>query len=254
MSINIIFMLFCSFLLFAAIDGTFDFTLEEEEEEHGIISKRRGPSLPQERRGNGTIDRCVQILVDNRAPYCNLTELAGEMLKILIPLLSDDHFDHLNTAYSTLCSPECLVAFDAYFDCRNLSLARRKYWKNYLLKGRCGQEENGDYCAVVLLKSYKHNIAAYKQLLNSTCPFSTSEGGILCQDASEECLNGLSTFTERMGCCAEPYLGANVYTCPGISVKEPCAGIQEATTSSGVGAMAHSAAVAIFMIIGLLFM
>ena len=253
MSINIIFMLCCSFLLFAAIDGTFDFTLEEEEEEHGMISKRR-PYLPQERRGNRTTDKCVQVLVDNLAPYCNLTELAGEMLKIPIPLLSDDHFDHLNTAYSTLCSPGCLVAFDPYFDCRNLSLTTRNYWKNYLLKGRCGQEENGDYCAVVLLKSYKHNIEAYKQLLNSTCPFSISEGGILCQNASEECFNGLSTFTERMGCCAEPYLGANVYTCPGISVKEPCAGIQETTTSSGVGAMAHSAAVAIFMIIGLLFM
>ena len=242
--------------MIAAIDGTLGFrsTPEEEEEENGILSKRRGPLLPQERRGNGTIDRCVQILVDNHAPYCNLTKLAGEILRIPIPLLSDDNFDALNKAYSTLCAPECLVAYDAYFDCRNLSLARRKYWKNYLLKGRCGQEENGDYCSIALLRSYKNNMEAYKQLLNSTCSFSTYKGGIQCQDASEECLNALSTFSERMGCCAEPYLGANVYTCPGISVKEPCAGVEDPTASSAVGAMAHSAAVAVsLIIIGILF-
>ena len=122
--------------------------------------------------------------------------------------------------------------------------SERSYFINYYRKGFCGQE-SGDYCDVRYIRQYDGNIDGADAGISHLCPFSSS--GISCSGASSTCLSHVGTFSSRMGCCTEPYLGSGVRSCSGISVDAACTGLV-----SSAAVLAAPVFMIIFALIGFL--
>ena len=178
------------------------------------------------------ISSCLSQLDDSTPPYCNYTVLSTGLDLSAAPTstLSDQELAALNDEYSKICIPDCIDPIEEYYNC----LAYPNDFRNYLITalrhGVCGQE-SGDYCEVRYLRQYDGDYNSFDQLIN-TCTFastSSSGSGIDCSGASSTCLNYVNTFSNRMGCCTQPYLGSGVTSCSGVSVDEPCTGVSSAT-------------------------
>ena len=170
-----------------------------------------------------------QTQLDNSLPsYCNITELSGGLSNVPASSLSDSQLNELNNAYSRICTSACIDPIVTYYNCLQLSDAAKTYLITLVRNGVCGQE-SGDFCEVRYIRQYRTDTSAFSRLLSS-CSFSSANGGISCSSASSTCLDRVSTFSERMGCCTEPYLGSGVRSCRGVSVDEPCTVVLSPTT------------------------
>ena len=165
-----------------------------------------------------SISVCLNQLQDSLPSFCNFTELSGGLSTLPASSLSDQQLDALNTAYSRICVPACLDPFEEYYNCLALPTDYKNYLITALRQGVCGQE-SGDYCEVRYIRQYDGDYDDLQQLTNA-CTFTS--GGISCSGASSTCLEHVNTFSNRMGCCTQPYLGSGVTSCSGVSVDEAC--------------------------------
>ena len=161
---------------------------------------------------------CTNQLNSNLPSYCDLSELSGGISSLPASSLSDSQLDALNAAYSRICVSACLDPIVKYYNCLDLTTDYKNYLITLLRQGVCGQE-SGDYCEVRYIRQYNGDYNDFQQLINA-CTFTTS--GISCSGASSNCLSHVNTFSNRMGCCTQPYLGSGVTSCSGVSVDEAC--------------------------------
>ena len=275
-SITFVF-LYCFFLV-AWIEGAaFDVTAEDVVAEDIIaengllldasesihVINKRHPPYPPSKHQYYTGNKCYDILKAN-PPFCNFTTQLNGMLDVPYSSLTDENLAALNKIYAKICVPQCFEKYSTYLDCLNVTTEKRKFWTNFVMNGRCGQD-SGDYCEVKLLRSYKNNMSDYLTLVRSTCAFDVGAGGVQCSDDSKAgCTSGLSKFSKKMGCCAEPYLGSAVRSCSDVFVEKSCIGLQigstaeaqigstaEAQISSGAEEMVHSIATASLIVFAL---
>ena len=160
---------------------------------------------------------------------CNLTALSGGLSDLpASSSLTDAQLTALNNAYSQFCVSACIDPYVNYYNnCVAVNDNHRKYLATYLRHGFCGQQ-SGDYCPVRYRRQYQGN--------SSQTPFDSCliiYSGISCSSASSTCLSDLNTFSDRMGCCTEPFFGSGVNSCSGVSVDEPCTGVSSGA-STGV--------------------
>ena len=155
--------------------------------------------------------------------YCSLSELYNSSVRFL----TDAQLDKLNSAYSRFCIPECLDPIEIYYRC-TLSRDDADYSVKFFRKGLCGQE-SGDYCEVRYFREYSGNYNGLSQL-RSACDI-TNSGISSCSNTpdDEDCRTYVETFSSRMGCCTEPYLGRDVQSCSDDRVDEACTGVSSAT-------------------------
>uniref|UniRef100_A0A1X7URI1 Uncharacterized protein n=1 Tax=Amphimedon queenslandica TaxID=400682 RepID=A0A1X7URI1_AMPQE len=161
---------------------------------------------------------CLDQLYSSLPSYCDFTELSGGLSELPASSLSDAQLEQLNTAYSGVCVSACIDPFEEYYNCLTLPTDSKNYLITLLRQGTCGQE-SGDYCEVRYIRQYNGDYDDFQQLINA-CTFTSS--GISCSGASSNCLSHVNTFSSRMGCCTQPYLGSGVTSCSGISVDEAC--------------------------------
>ena len=192
---------------------------------------------------------CLRQLQNNYPSYCNLTMLSGGISELNASSLNDAQLAALNRAYSQLCVPACIDPTETYYNCIQITDSLRNYLITLLRKGVCGQE-SGDYCEVRYIRQYNGNITRFTELTRS-CP---STSGISCSGASSTCLSRVRTFSSRMGCCTEPYLGSGVRSCSGISVDAACTGVVPSPTQvvSSAAVLAAPVFMMIFALIGFL--
>ena len=186
------------------------------------IHKRHNTQL-EVRQDNSA---CADQLYNSIPSYCNFTELSGGISNLPASSLTDAQLSTLNHAFSQLCVPACIDPIETYYNCLQLQNDLRNYLITLIRQGVCGQE-SGDYCEVRYIREYEGDYDRFRQLLN-TCTITSS--GISCSSASSTCLSYVRTFSTRMGCCAEPYLGSGVTSCSGVSVDSACVGVPSAAT------------------------
>ncbi|XP_019852540.1 PREDICTED: uncharacterized protein LOC109582305 [Amphimedon queenslandica] len=216
--------LLCCFIVIASSDGavtTKKRDLTAVTDWLHKISKRHSSQL--EVRQDNTA--CLNQLQSNYPSYCNFTELSGGLSDLPASSLTDAQLTALNNAYARICVSACIDPVETYYNC--LQAVNKDYAITLIRQGVCGQE-SGDYCEVRYIRQYRRDISAYGRLA-SNCPSSTSGGISSCSSASSTCLAAVNTFSDRMGCCTEPYLGSGVNSCSGVSVDEPCTGVSSAT-------------------------
>ena len=220
------FFLLCCFLVAASSDGA---ATADKRDVAAVtdwlhkISKRHSSQL--EVRQDTTA--CVNQLQSNLPSYCNLTALSGGLSNLPTSSFTDAQLTTLNNAYSRLCVPACIDPIDTYYNCiATNDDTLRNFLVTLIRQGVCGQE-SGDYCEVRYLRQYRGNYSSLNRLIN-TCTF-TSGGISSCSSASSTCLSYVNTFSDRMGCCTEPYLGSGVNSCSGVSVEDACTGVSSAT-------------------------
>ena len=191
------------------------------------INKRQSSQL-EVHQSNISCDSQFEM---NFPSFCNFTELSGGLSDLPASSLTDAQLTALNNAYSQLCVSACIDPIDTYFNC--LQIDDTDYYITLIRHGYCGQE-SGDYCQVRGIREYQGNLSSQDPFYS--CPSSDS-GGISCSSATSTCLSYVRTFSDRMGCCTEPYLGSGVNSCSGVSVDDACTGVSsatEATTPTGV--------------------
>uniref|UniRef100_A0A1X7TT61 Uncharacterized protein n=1 Tax=Amphimedon queenslandica TaxID=400682 RepID=A0A1X7TT61_AMPQE len=193
--------LFCCFIVVASSDGA---ATTKKRDVAAVtdwlhkISKRHSSQL--EVRQDNTA--CLNQLESNYPSYCNFTELSGGLSDLPASSLTDAQLTALNNVYAQICVSACIDPIETYLTC--LQAVNKDYAITLIRHGVCGQE-SGDYCEV------------------------SESGGISCSSPSSTCLSDVNTFSDRMGCCTEPYLGSGVNSCSGVSVDEPCTGVSSAT-------------------------
>ena len=218
--------LLCCFLVIASSDGAVT-TKERDVDLTAVtdwlhkIHKRHSSHL--EVRQDNTA--CLNQLQSNYPSYCNFTELSGGLSNLPASSLTDAQLTTLNNAYSEICVSACIDPIDTYYNCLQIDDTLKDYLITLIRHGVCGQE-SGDYCEVRYVREYKGDYSSIQRLVNS-CTFISS--GISCSSASSTCLSYVRTFSDRMGCCTEPYLGSGVNSCSGVSVDDPCTGVSSAT-------------------------
>uniref|UniRef100_A0A1X7T8Y1 Uncharacterized protein n=1 Tax=Amphimedon queenslandica TaxID=400682 RepID=A0A1X7T8Y1_AMPQE len=217
-----IFFLFC-FLLVASSDSVVP---AKKRDVAGVtdwlhkIHKRHSSHLGVRQSGIP----CYRQLEMNLTSNCNLTALSGGVSNLPDSSLTDAQLTTLNNAYSQFCGRSaCIDLYIAYYNCISTNENQRNYYTTYLRRGYCGQE-SGDYCLVRYIKQYQ---GSSDQNPFDSCHF--NDTGISCSSASSTCLSDVNTFSDRMGCCTEPFLGSGVTSCSGVSVDEPCTGVSSAT-------------------------
>ena len=174
------------------------------------------------------VSYCSTTLNNNLPSHCNLSMLFGRISNISVhDVLTDAKFDALNSTYSRICVPECLDPIERFYRCIIKSNDTYNFRVNLLRKGVCGQE-SGKYCTVLYNRQYNGNNNDLSQQLIRACDI-TDSGISSCN--SKDCRNYVETFSSRMGCCAEPYLGPRVRrsSCRGVIVDEACTGVSSAT-------------------------
>ena len=228
--------IFCCFLVVASSDGAV--TTKERAAVNGWLHKvhKRHSSHLGVRQSNISCDDQFEM---NLTLNCDFTELSDGVLNLPFSSLTDAQLTTLNNAYSRFCVSTCIDLYIAYYNCILTSDDGRNYFTTYIRHGMCGQE-SGDYCVVRYIRQYRGNYSDYQSMLSS-CPSGKSRsddtGEISCSSATSTCLSYVGTFSDRMGCCTEPYLGSGVNSCSGVSVDDPCTGVSsatEATTPTGV--------------------
>uniref|UniRef100_A0A1X7SDA3 DUF19 domain-containing protein n=1 Tax=Amphimedon queenslandica TaxID=400682 RepID=A0A1X7SDA3_AMPQE len=217
---------FCCFLVVASSDGA---VTTKKRDVVAVtdwlhkISKKHSFQLEARQANNA----CVNQLQSNLPSYCNFTELSGGLSDLPASSLTDAQLTALNNAYSRLCVSACIDPIDTYYNCIVTNDdTLRDHLVTLIRQGVCGQE-SGDYCEVRYIRQYRGDYSSFQRLLN-TCTF-TSSGISSCSSASSTCLSSVRTFSDRMGCCTEPYLGSGVNSCSGVRVDEPCTGVSSAT-------------------------
>ena len=220
-----IFLLFSCFLVIASSDGA---VITKGQDVAAVtdwlhrISKRHSSELEARQDNNACLNQFRHDLPSD----CNFTRLSDSLSNVVGTLYpTDAQLTDLNNAYAQICVSACIDPIETYYDCEQID--NKDYLITLIRHGSCGQE-SGDYCPVRFLREYEGDYSSYAQLLNS-CPSHNSGGGISCSGASSTCLDSVNTFSERMGCCTEPYLGSGVTSCSGVSVDEPCTGVSSAT-------------------------
>ena len=186
---------------------------------------------------------CLHQLQNDLPSYCNFTLLSVGISGLPASSRNDAQLAVLNRAYSQICVPACIDPLETYYNCIQITDSRRNYFITFIRKGVCGQE-SGDYCVVRYIRQYNGNTTRLTELIRS-CP-STNSSGISCSGASSTCLSRIGTFSSRMGCCTEPYLGSGVQSCSGISVDAACTGV------SGAAVLAAPVFMMVFALIGFL--
>ena len=237
--------LLCCFLAIAFSDGAA--TVKSGEDAIAVtdwlhkISKRHTRDTELVARQDNSA--CLRQLQSSLPSYCNLTMLSGGISELNASFLNDAHLATLNRAYSQICVPACIDPIETYYNCIQITDDLKNYVITLIRKGVCGQE-SGDYCEVRYIRQYNGNINGAADLTRS-CTFSSS--GISCSGASSTCLSHVGTFSSRMGCCTEPYLGSGVRSCSGISVDAACIGLV-----SSAAVLAAPVFMMIFALIGFL--
>ena len=219
--------LLCCFLFVASSDGA---ATANKRDVAAVtdwlhkISKRHSSQLEVRQDNNA----CLNQLESNYPSYCNFTELSGGLSELPPSSLTDAQLTTLNNAYAQICVSACVNPIETYFNCiltDESHEALRDYLVNLVRHGACGQE-SGDYCVVRYIREYEGDYSSFQSLLNAC---TVTSGGISCSSASSTCISYIKAFSERMGCCTEPYLGSGVTSCSGVSVDEPCTGVSSAT-------------------------
>ena len=138
--------------------------------------------------------------------------------------LSDAQLAEINQAYSRHCISSCIDPWVTYYRClaavaeaNNVSSATINFQTEFIQNGICGQE-SGDYCLVLFARQNRTNSAVFDQL--DACYFNP---GIVCNSTtSARCLNGLTGAASLVGCCARPYIGSGIDSCPGVNADPSC--------------------------------
>ena len=218
--------LLCCFLVIACSDGATTANKKTAADAIAVtnwlhkMSKWHNAKL-EVRQDNSA---CLRQVQSDLPSYCNFTQLSGGVSELPASSLNDAQLAALNRAYSQICVPACIDPIETYYNCLQITNDRKNYLITLIRKGVCGQE-SGDYCEVRYIRQYNGNINGAADLTRS-CTFSLS--GISCSGASSTCLNRVGTFSSRMGCCTEPYLGSGVRSCSGVSVDAACTGVSGA--------------------------
>uniref|UniRef100_A0A1X7T0V1 Uncharacterized protein n=1 Tax=Amphimedon queenslandica TaxID=400682 RepID=A0A1X7T0V1_AMPQE len=218
--------LFCCFLVIASSDGAL---ITKKQDVAAVtdwlhkVSKRHSSQLEARQDNNA----CENQLESNYPSYCNFTELSGGVSDLPTSSLTDAQLTILNNAYAQICVSACIDPIETYYNCRQID--NKDYLITLIRQGVCGQE-SGDYCEVRYIRQYEGDYSSFQRLLNA-CTI-TSGGISNCSSASSTCLDSVNTFSDRMGCCTEPYLGSGVNSCSGVSVDEPCTGVSTAVPTA----------------------
>ena len=234
--------LLCCFLVIACSDGATTANKKTAADAIAVTNwlhkMSKGHNAKLEVRQDDSA--CLRQLQNDLPSYCNFTMLSGGISELPPSSLNDAQLAALNRAYSQICVSACIDPIETYYNCIQITDDLKNYVITLIRKGVCGQE-SGDYCEVRYIRQYDGNITRYIELTRS-CPFSST--GISCSGASSTCLSRVGTFSSRMGCCTEPYLGSGVRSCSGISVDAACTGV------SGAAVLAASVFMMIFVLIG----
>ena len=176
------------------------------------------------RQDNG-FDDCFTAFNNSLPQTCNLFALFD-----LNPTsdLSDAQLAELNRAYSRHCISSCIDPWvrSTYYRClaavakaNNVSAATINFQTEFIQNGVCGQE-SGDYIVLFYLlgRIILTLSAVFDQL--DACYFNP---GIVCSSTtSARCLNGLTRTASLVGCCARPYIGSGIDSCPGVNADPSC--------------------------------
>ena len=232
-----VFLIFC-FLFIACSDGAMT-TKERNEDIITVtdkVSKRHNAKL-EIRQSESACKSQLQISAPS---YCNATFFV-DGISYLTTSLSDAEKAILNRFYSQVCVPACMDPIERYYRCLSgFSSAEKNYFITKARKGVCGQE-SGEFCFLRFARQYRED-----KSFDDPCTSFTGTG-ISCSGASSDCLSFIRTFSSRMGCCTEPYLGSGVRSCSGISVDAACTGVVSSTT--GVVSSAAVLTAPVFMMI-----
>uniref|UniRef100_A0A1X7V229 Uncharacterized protein n=1 Tax=Amphimedon queenslandica TaxID=400682 RepID=A0A1X7V229_AMPQE len=170
-------------------------------------------------RQNNGANQCFTAFNDSLPQSCNVTALLD-----LNPTsdLSDAQLAEINQAYSRNCISSCLDPFITFYRCintaNNVPSTTINFQTEFLQNGICGQE-SGDYCPVLIARQNRTNNAVFYQI-DDACYFNA---GIVCSSAtSARCLNSLTRTASLIGCCARPYLGSGIDSCPGVNADPSC--------------------------------
>ena len=170
------------------------------------------------RQDNGA-NQCLTAFNNSLPQSCNLSALFN-----LDPTsdLSDAQLAEINRAYSRHCISSCLDPFLTLYRCvntaNNVSSATINRQTELLQNGICGQE-SGDFCPVLIARQNRTNSAVFDQI--DACNFGNA--GVVCSSTtSARCLNGLTRTASLIGCCARPYIGSGIDSCPGVNADPSC--------------------------------
>ncbi|XP_019851203.1 PREDICTED: uncharacterized protein LOC109581494 [Amphimedon queenslandica] len=163
--------------------------------------------------------KCFTAFNDSLPQSCNISALLD-----LDPTsdLSDAQLAEINQAYSRHCISSCLDPLVTLYRClntaNNVSSATINFQSEFLQNGVCGQE-SGDYCLVLIARQNRTNSAVFDQI-DDACYFNF---GIVCNSTtSARCLNSLTRTASLIGCCARPYIGSGIDSCPGVNADPSC--------------------------------
>ena len=239
--------LLCCFLFIASSDGAMTAKKGNADAIAVTIKAKRHNAKLEVRQDDSACERQLQ----RSAPsFCNVTYFQS-LAPILSENLTDAQIAYLSRYYSQVCVPACIDPIEAFYNCiPDTSRAEKNFYTTLIRKGTCGQT-GGDYCAVRYARQYKGDTSTNFIKIYELCDYSTTSG-ISCNGASSTCLSHVRTFSSRMGCCTEPYLGSGVRSCSGISVDAACTGVVPSPTQvvSSAAVLAAPVFMLIFALIG----
>ena len=216
--------LLCCFLFIASSDGAMT-AKKGNADAIAVANKAKGHNAKLEVRQDDSA--CERQLQRSAPSFCNATYFQSLASYIFaFENLTDAQIAFFSRYYSQVCVPACIDPIETYYNCiPDSSRADIDFLITFIRKGICGQT-GGDYCAVRYARQYKGDTSTNLAKLHDSCGSSSSSSfGISCTGASFTCLSHVSTFSSRMGCCTEPYLGSGVRSCSGVSVDAACTGV-----------------------------
>jgi hypothetical protein len=172
-----------------------------------------------------TTNYCSKYLL-NYPQSCNATLLLDDNVVLLLNntphLLTDEHLDSLNVAYSQICRSECvdpIIAYDRCYFAGNDEVI--EFFERFERQGICGKE-GSDFCEVLYLRTYRQNVTFFSTLLTN-CGNVFTSSGVKCNIlTTKSCMQMVAEFITNMGCCARPYLGDGITGCTTSTVKPAC--------------------------------
>jgi hypothetical protein len=199
-----------------------------------------------------TTNYCSKYLL-NYPQSCNATLLLDDNVVLLLNntphLLTDEHLDSLNVAYSQICRSECvdpIIAYDRCYFAGNDEVI--EFFERFERQGICGKE-GSDFCEVLYLRTYRQNVTFFSTLLTN-CGNVFTSSGVKCNIlTTKSCMQMVAEFITNMGCCARPILGDGITGCTTSTVKPACAS-QIGIATSTIVAIIVAVIILIMILIG----
>ena len=162
-----------------------------------------------------TLENCTIQLNETLPQNCNRSLLfPTEEDEAEAAFFSTEELAELNASYAQTCTSACIDPIVQYYQCLSTVISSDSSFSsafisnyenfniNFVEIGLCGQDENGEYCPVRVLRMNETMPAGL-----DTCPDVNSDFVSVCNSTTpQSCTDGLSRYSSRLGCCASSYL------------------------------------------------